>query len=133
MPVGLWPNAPGDVPQYTYDLDKAKQLLADGRGTRKGLQAEPHVRCGEPPRAALRPLIKESFAKIGVNVNVQQLLWNQQWAKAKGAAAKRQDLFVLLWWPSYPDGYDNLNSMFRPETTPAWNLAYWYSTDYDTP
>jgi peptide/nickel transport system substrate-binding protein len=67
-----------------------------------------------------------------VTVNIQPLLWNQQWAKAKGAAAERQDLFVLLWWPSLPDGYDNLSSMFRTETTPAWNLAYWYSKEYDT-
>ena len=21
--------------------------------------------------------------------------------------------------------------MFRPETTPAWNLAYWYNADFD--
>ncbi len=62
---------------------------------------------------------------------MQKLLWNQQWAKAKGPAAQRQDLFCLLWWPSLPDGYDNMNSMFRPETTPAWNLAYWYNSDFD--
>jgi peptide/nickel transport system substrate-binding protein len=62
---------------------------------------------------------------------VQPLLWNQQWAKAKGPAKNRQDMFCLLWWPSLPDGYDNMSSMFRPETEPAWNLAYWYNTDFE--
>ncbi len=130
VPVGLWPNAQGNVPQYTTDIAKAKQMLA-AAGYPNGFTLNLTYTAENPLEDAFAPIIKESFAKVGVKVNVQKLLWNQQWAKAKGPAAQRQDLFCLLWWPSLPDGYDNLNSMFRPETTPAWNLAYWYNKDFD--
>ena len=131
VPVGLWPNAKGDVNQYTTDLDKAKQLLAQAGYPNGGFTLKLTYTAENPIEGAFAPLIKESFAKVGVNVQIQKLLWNQQWAKAKGPAGQRQDLFCLLWWPSLPDGYDNLNSMFRPETTPAWNLSYWYDKDFD--
>jgi peptide/nickel transport system substrate-binding protein len=131
VPVGLWPNASGDLPQYTYDVEKAKQLLAEA-GQSDGFELTLTYASENPLEKAFAPLIKESFAELGVDVTVQPLLWNQQWEKAKGAADKRQDLFVLLWWPSYPDGYDNLYSMFTTEEEPAWNLGYWYSSDYDS-
>ena len=131
VPVGLWPNAQGNVPQYSTDLAKAKQLLSDAGYPNGGFTLNLTYAAENPLEVAFAPVIKESFAKIGVKVNVQKLLWNQQWAKAKGPAAQRQDLFCLLWWPSLPDGYDNMNSMFRPETAPAWNLAYWYNADFD--
>jgi len=130
VPVGLWPNTQGNVPQYSTDTAKAKQMLA-AAGYPNGFTLNLTYTAENPLEDAFAPLIKESFAKVGVTVNVQKLLWNQQWAKAKGPAAHRQDLFCLLWWPSLPDGYDNMNSMFRPETTPAWNLAYWYDSDFD--
>lgn len=131
VPVGLWPNTQGTVTQYTTDLTKAKQLLSDAGYPNGGFTLNLTNAAENPLENAFAPVIKESFAKIGVKVNIQKLLWNQQWAKAKGSAAQRQDLFCLLWWPSLPDGYDNLNSMFRPETSPAWNLAYWYNTEFD--
>ncbi|HMK92145.1 MAG TPA: ABC transporter substrate-binding protein [Thermoleophilia bacterium] len=131
VPVGLWPNAQGNVNQYTTDLDKAKQLLSDAGYPNGGFTLKLTYTAENPIEGAFVPLIKESFAKVGVTVQIQKLLWNQQWAKAKGPAAQRQDLFCLLWWPSLPDGYDNLNSMFRPEQTPAWNLSYWYDSDFD--
>jgi peptide/nickel transport system substrate-binding protein len=132
VPVGLWPNSQGSVNQYTTDLNKAKQLLAQAGYPNGGFTLNLTYAAENPLEGAFAPLIKESFAKVGVKVNLGKLLWNQQWAKAKGPAAQRQDLFCLLWWPSLPDGYDNLNSMFRPETTPAWNLAYWYNPQFDT-
>lgn len=131
VPVGLWPNAAGNLPQYSYDIDKAKELLAAAGYPDGGFDLTLTHASENPLELRFCPLIKESFAKLGVDVTVQPLLWNQQWAKAKGNKDKRQDLFVVLWWPSYPDGYDNLYSLFTTEKDPAWNLAYWYSSDYD--
>jgi peptide/nickel transport system substrate-binding protein len=133
VPVGLWPNAKGNLKQYTYDLKKAEQLL-NAAGYPKGHKfnltltwsAENDV------EKLFVPLIKESFAKIGVNVTVTGMLWNQQWAKIKGPIADRQDITVVTWWPSLPDGYDNLGTLFKTEKKAAWNMSYYYNKSYDT-
>jgi len=131
VPIGLWPNANGDLPQYATDIEKAKQLLDEAGVDVNGLKLTLTHAGENPTEQRFCPAIKESFAELGIDLRIQSLLWNQQWEKAKGPADKRQDLFVLLWWPSYPDGYDNLYSMFTTEETPAWNLGYWYSDEYD--
>jgi peptide/nickel transport system substrate-binding protein len=66
-----------------------------------------------------------------VTLDLQPLLFEQQWAKAKGPAEDRQDLFELVWWPGFPDGYDSLYSLFHSEEEPLWNMTYWYDPEYD--
>ena len=68
-----------------------------------------------------------------MTVNLQPLLFDQQWAKAKGAPANRQDVFELLWWPGFPDGYDTLYSVFHTGVPgqPVFDLTYWSDKTYD--
>jgi peptide/nickel transport system substrate-binding protein len=66
--------------------------------------------------------------------------FTQQWALAKGGPAKAQDMFLLLYWPTYSDaGSDNLWSMFygasdQPDhlNVTKFNLSYWLNADYNT-
>jgi peptide/nickel transport system substrate-binding protein len=77
-------------------------------------------------------LIKDAFAKVGVTVDVQAILFNQQWEQAKADPAKAQDIFLLLYWPTYSDGgSDNLWSLFHSSTKPFFNLSYWNDAEYD--
>lgn len=130
VPQSLWPNHPA-VGQYKYDPEKAKELLKQAGYPNGGFDLVLTHAAENPAEERFAPLIKEAFAKVGVNVTVQPMLWNQQWTMAKADPAKAQDIFLLMWWPTYTDGYDNLGSMFTTEKKPAWNLAYWYSSTYD--
>ena len=129
VPVGLWPNDTGKkLPQYTYNLTKAdKMLTAAGypKAKRGKIKLTMTYASENTAEKAFTPLIKASFKKIGISVDPTPLLWNTQYAKGIGSAANRQDLFVVLWWPT-PDGYDNLTTLFQTEKKPAWNFAYWY-------
>lgn len=129
VPVGLWPNDP-DLFQYTQDLDKAKQLLADA-GHADGFDLTLVFASDSAFGPKIAPLIKEAFGKIGVNVKLQGMLFNQGWAQAKGPEDKRQDLFVMMWWPGYPHGIDNLYPCFHSEDEVVFNLGYYYNEDYD--
>jgi peptide/nickel transport system substrate-binding protein len=72
---GLWP--------YTYDLEKAKKLLADA-GYPNGLQFTLDIPTGLPIAESVAVVLKDSFAKIGVDMTINkqsdaafaEQLWN---------------------------------------------------------
>ena len=75
--------------------------------------------------------MKEALEDIGITVDLRGMLFNEQWAKSKGPAKDRQDIFEMLWWPGYAHGYDTLYSCFHSESSVSWNLSYWYNKEYD--
>ncbi|MEW5786042.1 MAG: ABC transporter substrate-binding protein [Bacillota bacterium] len=134
VPQGLWPWDQ-DLPQYSFDLDKAKALLVEAGyedGTLGGIKMVLTYASENPAHTRYAPLIKETLAEIGINLEVQPILWTQQWAMAKESAPEEaQDIFLLLWWPTYADGYDNLSSLFTSAMSGYWNLSYWENATYD--
>ncbi len=130
VPDGIFPFDPA-TPQYSQDLDKAKALLADA-GHADGLDLTLTYAAENQNEKRFVPLIKDAFAKIGVNLTTKAMLFNQQWEKGKGNPKKAQDIFVVLYWPTYSDaGSDNLYSLFHSSDAPFFNLSYWKNAEYD--
>ena len=131
VPDGIFPFD-ADVPMYTQDLDKAAQLLAESGHDGGGFDLTLTYASENSSEARFVPLIKDAFAKIGVDVTVEAKLFNQQWEEAKADPAKAQDIFVLYYWPTYSDaGSDNLYSLFHSSEAPFFNLSYWDSPEFD--
>jgi peptide/nickel transport system substrate-binding protein len=129
VPQGIFPYDP-KTPQYTTDLKKARSLLA--KAGVKNLTLKLTYASENTAEARFVPLIKSAFASIGVKVNIQAMLFNQHWAFAKKDPAKAQDIFLILYWPTYSDaGADNLYSMFHSSAKPFFNLSYWKNKKYD--
>jgi peptide/nickel transport system substrate-binding protein len=132
VPAGVWPWSE-DVEQYTYDLEKAKALLTEAGHEGGGFDLRLTYAAENDTEAAFAPLIKDSFEQIGVNVTLEAIAFNQQWEEAKSDPANAQDMFLLLYWPTYSDaGSDNLWSMFYYTETPFFNLSYWNNPDFNT-
>ena len=132
VPAGVWPWSP-DVGQYTYDLQKAKDLLKEAGYEGGGFDLRLTYAAENDTEAAFAPLIKDSFAQVGVNVTTEAIAFNQQWEEAKSDPAKAQDIFLVLYWPTYSDaGSDNLWSLFYYTEKPFFNLSYWNSPEYNT-
>lgn len=76
-PMGSYitPAYPNVVEQeafpYTLDLDKAKQLLADA-GQADGFDLTLTINAGFPEHERIAVLIRDSFAKIGINVQIDK-------------------------------------------------------------
>jgi peptide/nickel transport system substrate-binding protein len=131
VPQGVWPWS-DQVNQYTYDLTQAKDLLTAAGYPDGGFSLKLTYASENDVEAAFAPLIKDSFAQIGVEVIIEPMLWSQQWEAAKTDPANAQDIFLLLYWPTYSDaGSDNLWSMFYYTEYPFFNLSYWNNPDFN--
>ena len=132
VPAGVWPWSE-EVPQYTYDLDKALELLEEAGYPDGGFSLKLTYAAENNTEAAFAPLIKDSFAEIGVDVEIEAIPFNQQWELAKADPPNAQDMFLVLYWPTYSDaGSDNLWSLFYYTEAPFFNLSYWNNADYNT-
>ncbi len=130
VPDGIFPFSE-EVPQYTQDLAKAEELLAEA-GHADGFDLKLTYASENAAEDRFVPLIKDALAQVGVDVEVKSQLFNQQWEQAKGDPAKAQDIFVLYYWPTYSDaGSDNLYSLFHSSDVPFFNLSYWKNEKYD--
>ena len=131
VPAGVFPYSE-DVPQYSTDMEKAKELMAEAGVD--GFPLEITYFADNPIHAGYAPLLQDAYAELGVDVTLTPTAtFGQQWDRGKGDPENRQDMFLLLWWPTYSDaGSDNLGSMFRSREEPSFNLSYWVNEEFDT-
>lgn len=130
VPASLLDGA-DQVPQYSYDLDKAKSLLAQAGYPDGGLSLTLTYTAGDTIEQQTAELYRAELAKIGVDLTVKALSWEAQWSLAKGDPMKAQDLFMFYWWPTYATPYDFLFNLFHSETSPNFNLGYYKNPAYD--
>jgi peptide/nickel transport system substrate-binding protein len=62
------------VPQtpYTYDLDKAKELMAKS-GFPNGFKTQLVIASSDPVESGIATIVKDQLGKIGINVDIQQV------------------------------------------------------------
>ncbi|MGH3002915.1 MAG: ABC transporter substrate-binding protein [Gaiellaceae bacterium] len=131
VPKGIFPWS-AKTPQYHQNIAKAKQLLAQAGHPGGHFSLTLTYASENQAEARFAPLVKDALAKIGVNLTIKGILFNQQWATAKANPQKAQDIFVVLYWPTYSDaGSDNLYSLFHSSAKPYFNLSYWKNSAYD--
>lgn len=131
VPVGLWGYS-DTLPQYTYDLAKAKQLLAQAGLPKGGFSVEMAYMSGDELERKSGELWKEALAKIGITLEIRGGPWQSIWNRAKsGDPAKRQGVFTCYWWPDVADSYSFLSSTFHSENTTVFNLAYYSNPAFD--
>jgi peptide/nickel transport system substrate-binding protein len=131
VPYGLWGHSE-DIFQYSYNLTKAKQLLAQAGHPNGGFSLVYTYNAGDEYERRSGELYKSELAKLGITVDLRGMPWEQQWAMATAEnPADRQDIFVMYWWPDYPDPYTFLGPMFHSEQTIVFNFGYYSNPEYD--
>lgn len=120
-----------DGARYSLDLEKARALLEKAGVAPDTLSLSFTYTSGLPEGERAAELYKASLAKIGVNLDIQPMLWDAQWSLAKGDPAKAQDIFAMFWWPTYVTPYDFLFSLYHSEDEPYFNLSYYKNPAFD--
>jgi peptide/nickel transport system substrate-binding protein len=129
VPFGLW-GFSDKLPQYKYDLDKAKSLLAEA-GVTTPFNLLLTYTAGNETEKSSAELYKSELAKLNINLEIRSMPWDSQWELAKGDPKTRQDIFVMYWWPDLPSPYSFLYSTFHTEKDPSFNLSYYYNDKLD--
>lgn len=93
-----------DVPQYNYDLDKAKALMEEaGAGDLNLLLIHS---TGDEIQRITAELYQAELAKIGINLEIRAMSWSEMVAMATNEDPNgRMDLFMSYSFPSLVDAY----------------------------
>ena len=120
-----------DLLQYSQDLDKARELLAEAGYPDGGLSlVYTHV-ASDLDEQQVGELWRASLAEIGVDLEIRGLAWQAQWDLAINDPASAQDAFGFYWWPDYITPNSWLTGMFVSEEEPFFNLSYYSNPAFD--
>jgi len=97
-PVGLW-NPPPDWKGYSFDLAKARQLLAEA-GYPSGLKLKLAVLVGDENRNQQALLWQAELVKIGVELQIEPVT-NEAWWDAVYNPDNEFDMMGTNWWGGY--------------------------------
>jgi len=132
VPYGMWGHS--DEFRFQYNLTLAKALLVQA-GYPNGI-SRPLVltyTAGDIYEKKTAELIQSSLAKIGINLDIRPMSWEEQWALAKKGwedPNASQDILMFYWWPTYISPFDFLYNMFHSESK-VFNLAYYSNKEFE--
>jgi len=130
VPAGMW-GFSEDLFQYSYDLDKARELLTDAGYPEGGFDLVMTYATGDLEEEQVGELWRAELAKLGINLEVRGMEWEAQWDLAMSDPLAAQDIFVMYWWPDYVTPYTYLFNMFHCEEEILFNDGYYCNPEFD--
>ncbi|MCD6331343.1 MAG: ABC transporter substrate-binding protein [Thermoplasmata archaeon] len=130
-----------NCPQYNYDPEKAKQLLAqdgwkdtDGDGVLekdgKDLFITATYDTGNEMERKTLELLKANLESIGFKVDVRAIPWDTRWEHARHLETA-PNMYVLYWWPDYMDPLSWMKAQYHCEEPIFFNLSYYCNPELD--
>ncbi len=131
VPANMWGHG-AELFQYSHDLDKARELLAEAGHPDGGISVVYTHVASDLDEQQVGELWRASLAEIGVDLEIRGLAWEAQWDLAINDPANAQDAFGFYWWPDWITPNSWLYGMFRTEEEPFFNLGYYANADFDS-
>ncbi|RJQ11894.1 MAG: ABC transporter substrate-binding protein [Bacillota bacterium] len=132
IPKGMWGHD-DTLPQYTYDLETARQLLTDAGYPDGGFSLMMTVASGDENHRKVAELWKAELTKLGIDLDIRTMPFDAQWDLAKSSNLdERQDLYILYYWPDVCSPQCYLEGCFITQTDPIiFNLCYYSDPQVD--
>ncbi|MGI9255168.1 MAG: ABC transporter substrate-binding protein, partial [Thermomicrobiales bacterium] len=121
-----------DVTQYTYDVEKAKALLAEAGYPDGGFELKYTYETGYFWKRPLGEQFQANMADLGITVTIQELS-PSAWADLLSNPETAEHAYGLVWWPSLKTPFDYLFSLFATDAqgTAGYNWCYYSNPELD--
>ena len=131
IPSGVWGHGPG-LDQYTFDLDRARALLAEAGYAQGGFDLEITYVAAWPVLAWAVESWSFPLSDIGIELKPRPMTGDALAQLAQSDPTQAQDIVVLIWWPTWVTPFDWLANLYGCEEEPFFNFTYWCNEEYDT-
>jgi peptide/nickel transport system substrate-binding protein len=132
VPDGLLGYTPGKEPKQ--DLEGAAGLVEQaGYGPdNPELKLTLTYAQGDADQQLLVTLLSSALKRLNITLEAKPLQWTTQWDQGKSKdPGKRQDIFVMYWYPDYADAYSWFFNVFRSADPVSFNLSYLKDSSMD--
>ena len=121
-----------DTPQYSYDPEKAKALLAEAGYPDGGFNIDYTYETGYFWKRPLGELFQANMADLGITVDIQELS-PSAWADLLSNPETANHAFGLVWWPTLSTPFDFMFSCFATgaQGTAGYNWGYYSNPELD--
>jgi len=132
IPYGLWGHGE-ELFQYKYDLNKAKALLEKAGYPEGNFKLLVTYASGDETERKTAELFKAKLAELNIDLEIRGMPWESQWALARdNNLEKRQDIFIMYYWPDVCGPYAWLYTLYCSEEKPNLNLSYYKNKEFDS-
>ena len=121
-----------DTPAYTYDVEKAKKLLAEAGFPNGGFTLKYIYETGYFWKRPMGELFQANMKALGIAVEIQELS-PSAWAGLLSNPETADDAFGLVWWPTLVTPYDYMWSIFhtKAQGNGGYNWGYYSNPEFD--
>lgn len=127
LPSAMW-GFKEDVYQYNYDLEKAKNLLAEAGYAEGDLTITMAYAAQDELQRQLAEIYKSDLAKIGVTLETEAAPWATIRSKQMELETS-YNIFARYWWPDYIDPHDFVLYLLHSELSS--NYSYYKNPEVD--
>jgi peptide/nickel transport system substrate-binding protein len=127
-----FPGYAPDLPQYSYQPDKARQMLADAGYPNGGFNLKYTFETGYFWKRPLGELFQSNMKDLGITVDIQELS-PSAWAALLSNPETADHAFGVVWWPTLAIPYDYMWSLFSKDAqgTAGYNWGYYDNPEFD--
>lgn len=121
-----------DTPAYGYDIEKAKQLLAEAGHPGGGFKLKYNYESGYFWKRPLGELFQANMKDLGIEVEIQELS-PAAWAGLLSNPDSAEHCFGVVWWPTLATPYDYMWSLFHSgaQGSAGYNWGYYSNPKVD--
>ena len=124
VPKGLWGHS-DDILQYSHDIDKAKELLAEAGYPDGGFSLEIIYVTVDETERKIAELYQSELAKLGITLEISPLTSDMFTERGQSAdPADRPALSFMWWYPDVPGPYTFLYTYYHHSDPISWNWTY---------